>query len=203
MSNIIKNCTGVILAGGENRRMPVTKAFIRINGMKIIERNVKIMESLFQEIYIVTNSPELYVYLGIPLLGDVYPVRGPMTGIFTALLNVSQQWIFTSACDMPRINADLIRYMASEREGYEAVVPRPLNRAEPLFTFYSKRLIPYMERAIHAGTTGLQDFLQSKKVKYIPSQELKKTDEGLQSFINLNTPEDVKSFLHAESIQNN
>jgi molybdopterin-guanine dinucleotide biosynthesis protein A len=56
MSNLIKSCTGVILAGGENRRMPVTKAFIRINGKRIIETNVKIMESLFQDIFIVTMS---------------------------------------------------------------------------------------------------------------------------------------------------
>jgi molybdopterin-guanine dinucleotide biosynthesis protein A len=203
MSNLIKNCTGVILAGGENRRMPVTKAFIRIGGKRIIERNVKIMETLFQEVLIVTNSPELYVYLGIPLLGDVYPVRGPMTGVLTALLNASQQWIFTSACDMPRINADLIRYMAAKRGGYEAVVPRPLNRAEPLFTFYSKRLIRHMERAIHAGTTGLQDFLRNKKVKYIPNPELKKIDTRLRSFINLNTPEDIRLFLRSEGIQLN
>jgi molybdopterin-guanine dinucleotide biosynthesis protein A len=203
MSNLIKSCTGVILAGGENRRMPVTKAFIRINGKRIIETNVKIMESLFQDIFIVTNSPELYVHLGIPLLGDVYPVRGPMTGILTALLNASQQWIFISACDMPCINADLIRYMASRRERYEAVVPRPFNKAEPLFTFYSKRLIRHMERAIHAGTRGLQDFLRNKKVKYIPNQELKNIDTRLQSFINLNTPEDIKLFSRSKSIQIN
>ena len=101
MTGFLENCTGAILAGGENRRMPVLKSFIEINGEKIIERNLKIMQRLFKEILIITNQPEVYLYLGLPLFGDVYDVRGPMTGVLTSLLNSSNHWVFISACDMP------------------------------------------------------------------------------------------------------
>lgn len=219
MTSLLKNCTGVILAGGENRRMPVLKSFIEVDGEKIIERNLKIMKNLFNEVFIVTNQPEVYLYLGFPLFGDVYNVRGPMTGVLTSLLNSSNHWVFISACDMPFINEHLIRYMAEKRYTYDAVVSKsPLPRftprrtstkgaclsgrqglrkdyLEPLFAFYSKRLTPYIEKAVIAGKTRLKDIFYNKRVKYITEDEIKIIDPDAVSFINFNTPEDVSSIL--------
>jgi molybdopterin-guanine dinucleotide biosynthesis protein A len=120
MSNLIKDCTGVILAGGENTRMPVLKAFIKVNGKPIIEKNITLIQQLFEKTFIVTNQPSDYSNLGTPLLGDVHDIRGPMTGIFTSLLNSPTPWVFISACDMPFINKDLINYMHSQRNGFDA-----------------------------------------------------------------------------------
>lgn len=198
MKNLIKNCTGVILAGGENTRMPVSKAFIKVDGEKIIERNLRIMRSLFSEVFIVTSKPEEYVYLSAQLLGDVYDVRGPMTGIFTALLNSSNQWVFVSACDMPFINKDVIRYAASGRDGHDAVVPGSGKTAEPLFAFYSKRLASSMEQGILSGKRGMKDFLNKKKVKYIKKTEIKGFDPEAKSFVNLNTPGDIERYLQPQ-----
>ena len=189
------NCTGVILAGGENRRMPVQKAFIKIRGKKIIERSLRIMKRLFSEIFIVTDRPADYVYLGMPMLGDVYDVRGPMTGILTSLFCSSNSWVFVTACDMPFINEKLIRYGASEREGYEAVTPLLGGKTEPLFSFYSKHLIPGMEKTLLSGNAGLKDFLNTKRVKYLREKEIRNIDPEISSFINFNTPEDLEIYL--------
>ncbi|MEK6528642.1 MAG: molybdenum cofactor guanylyltransferase [Nitrospirota bacterium] len=207
MKSILKDCTGVILAGGENKRMPVSKAFIKIGGETIIEKNLKIIKQMFSEVFIVTNQPELYSYLNTSPLGDVYDIRCPMTGIFTSLVNSSHQWVFISACDMPFINKELIKYMASKRDNYDAVLPKsplcpPLIKggrgdfAEPLFAFYSKRLMVSMERALFTDKKGMKDFLMDKRVKYIRTEEIKKSDVKAMSFINLNTPEDIQFYLH-------
>ncbi|RJQ48469.1 MAG: molybdenum cofactor guanylyltransferase [Nitrospiraceae bacterium] len=216
----LKDCTGVILAGGENKRMPVLKGFIEVEGKKIIERNVKTLKQLFKEVFIVTNQPELYVHLGVPLLGDAHNTRGPMTGVFTALLNASHEWIFVSACDMPFIRPALIRYMADERytpacldiikkssagsfdavsgEGiYHAVVPLIHYKAEPLFAFYSNKIMGSLERFVLSGKKSIKDFLlnHDKRVKYITSECIKGADPEARSFINLNTPEDIELYL--------
>ncbi|MDH4027824.1 MAG: molybdenum cofactor guanylyltransferase [Nitrospirota bacterium] len=195
MKNFIRDCTGVILAGGENTRMPVLKAFISVSGTPIIERNLSVMKQLFREVFIVTNQPENYVHLETPMLGDVCDIRGPMTGVFTSLLNSRDRWVFISACDMPFLNSRLIGYMASKRTGHDAVVPITDKGPEPLFAFYSARLAASMERKVLTGKRGLKDFLNHKKVKYIPSSEIKEFDQEGRSFINLNTPEDVRHHL--------
>lgn len=200
--------------------MPALKAFIEVEGKKIIERNLKIMKKLFREIFIVTNQPELYTYLGVPMFGDVYNMRGPMTGVLTALMNSSNKWIFVSACDMPFLNPGLIRFMADERYNpvclpilnarqkkdftvmprsdiYDVVVPVLHHRAEPLFAFYSIRALNSLEQFILSGKKGIKDFLlnHDKRVKYITSEEIKNIDPDLRSFINLNTPEDIELYL--------
>lgn len=200
MTTFLKDCTAAILAGGENMRMPVLKAFIEVNGQKIIEKNLGVMKKLFEEVFIVTNQPEAYSYLGVPLLGDIYDIRGPMTGIFTALLNSPEQWVFVSACDMPFINIDLINHMSDQRRGSDAVVPMLQRKAEPLFSFYSKRLLTSMEKAVLGDNKSLKDFLDMKRVQYIPMNQIKKFDPEAASFINLNTPQDVGLYLDQKDI---
>ncbi|RJQ51324.1 MAG: molybdenum cofactor guanylyltransferase [Nitrospiraceae bacterium] len=197
-TTFLKDCTGVVLAGGENRRMPVLKGFIEVGGTKIIERNLGILKRLFSEVFIITNQPELYSYPGVPMFGDIYNVRGPMSGIFTALVNASNKWIFVCACDMPFINTELVRYMASKREGFDIVAPRrDRDRAEPLFAFYSNNVLISFEKLLLEGNRGITDFLlkHDKRVKYITPDEIKRSDPDLRSFINLNTPEDVDLHL--------
>lgn len=198
IDGFIRNCTGVILAGGENRRMPVLKAFIEVGGQKIIEKNLTLMKGLFSEIFIVTNEPEAYAHLGVQMLGDVYTIRGPMTGIFTSLLNSSNRWVFIVACDMPFINDRLIRHMASKRKNSDAVVPIVKYKKEPLFAFYSKQLLEPMEKAVLGGKKSLRDFSRNKRVQYITEKEINKMDPNAASFINLNTPEDIDLHLQTK-----
>ncbi|MEF9476194.1 MAG: molybdenum cofactor guanylyltransferase [Candidatus Mariimomonas ferrooxydans] len=172
-------------------------------GEKIIERNLRIMRKLFNEIFVVTNQPENYLYLGVPLLGDIYNVRSPMTGVITSLLNSSKHWVFISACDMPFIDEKLIRHMGAKRNNYDAVVPVLKGKTEPLFAFYSSRLIPGMDKAIFSGKRGLKAFLNKKKVKYITTKEIKRIDSAAKSFININTPEDMKFYLRPGALQGN
>jgi len=197
-NGLINNCTGVILAGGENRRMPVSKAFITVDGYKIIERAFDIMRDLFSEIFIVTNRPEEYVYLKAQLLGDAYKMRGPMTGIFTALLNSSNQWVFVAACDMPFMSKEIINYAAAKRCANDAVVVGAGSEVEPLFAFYARKLVSNMEQSLLSGKRGMKDFLNKKKVKYIKKTEIKGLDLEGKSFVNLNTPEDIELYLQLQ-----
>jgi molybdopterin-guanine dinucleotide biosynthesis protein A len=192
MASRFSSISGVILAGGENRRMPVPKAFIRVGGERIIDRSIRILKGIFQEVSIVTDKPRDYVYLGVPLLGDIYNVRGPMTGILTALISSSTRRVFVMACDMPFADERLIRSLATRIKGSDAVVPVLNDMTQPLFALYSKSLIPQMESAVLGQRPSLKDFLNAKRVEYISDEEVRKIDPGARSFINLNTPEDME-----------
>jgi molybdopterin-guanine dinucleotide biosynthesis protein A len=199
-AHLITDCTGVILAGGENRRMPVPKAFIEVNGQTIIQRTITTFKTIFSDIVIVTNQPEQYSSFNVKLLGDVYNVRGPMTGILTSLLNSHHGWVFVSACDMPFIHGKLIEHMTSLRHGCDAVVPCDRGRAEPLFALYSRRLTKTMENAILVNKRSLKDFLNFKKVNYVPLRDIKKIDPEARSIINLNEPRDIETHLEPRDV---
>jgi molybdopterin-guanine dinucleotide biosynthesis protein A len=99
---------------------------------------------------------------------------------------------------MPFINDRLIKYMASKRKNSDAVVPVLKNKKEPLFAFYSKRLLGSMEKAVLGDKKSLKDFSRNKRVQYITAKEIKKMDPNAASFVNLNTPEDIDLHLQTK-----
>jgi len=183
----------VILAGGENKRMPVIKGFLEVNNHKIIESNIRILKKIFQKVFISTNSPELYFYLGVPMVGDVIHYRGPMTGIFSVLIIPDVSTVFVTACDMPYINVILIQYMIGKWDNaWDAVIPVFDKKPQPFPGIYSKRILEHMEESIRNGRKSIRDFLKGINVLYIEEREVRSIDMEGRSFVNINTMEDYQ-----------
>ena len=198
----------VVLAGGENRRLPITKGFIKIGGRRLIEDLLAGLAGLFDRLAISTNEPEKYYYLGVPLAGDVYPARGPMTGIFSALSCFSakpaggmpgggDEDAFFIACDMPFFNAGLIKRLAGMRgvPGWDVIAPVWKGCTEPLFAFYSSRCLPAMEASLFAGKAALRAFLAEARTLRLDEDETAGIDPAGLSFVNINTAADLKAAL--------
>jgi molybdopterin-guanine dinucleotide biosynthesis protein A len=196
----------VVLAGGENRRLPVTKGLIDIGGRRLIETILDRLGTHFDGLAISTNEPEKYFYLGVPLIGDVYPVRGPMTGIFSALswlknVEGGAKDAFFVACDMPFINVELAARLYVERApGWDVLAPVWQGRPEPLFSFYSTGCLPLMENSLLAGQSGptklsLRQFLGTASTRFLEEKVVKEIDPLGRSFININTEDDLKRAL--------
>lgn len=183
----------VILAGGENRRMPLLKAFLQIDGRSIIGANVELLKGIFDRIIISTNDPEIYFYLDVLLVGDIMEERGPMTGILSALSLPGVSEAFVTACDMPFINGILTRYMMDRWEGgRDALIPVFDKKPQPLFGIYSKKIAAGMQESIKKGERGLTDFLKGRNVLYIEEKEVRSIDAEGRSFVNINTIDDLK-----------
>jgi molybdenum cofactor guanylyltransferase len=183
----------LILAGGENKRIPAVKGFIEIQNKKIIERNITLLKSLFKRVMISANTPELYFYLGCPVIGDVLTDRGPMTGVLSAFVSSEASDIFVTACDMPYINAILIQYIVEKWDNrFDAAIPRYEQKTQPLFGIYSRRIAEKMEWSIKTGKKSLRDFLKEITVYYIGEDEVRSIDREGRSFVNINTIEDCK-----------
>ncbi len=187
------NTDTLILAGGENKRIPFIKGFLEIQNRRIIERNLEILSKIFRKVVISTNTPEIYCYLGVQMVGDVLDTRGPMTGILSALINPEISDIFVTACDMPYINAILIKHITEKWDGKrDAVIPIYYKRPQPLFGMYSKRIAVRMEDSIRKGRKSLRDFLEEINVLYIHEDVVRSIDPEGRSFVNINTVKDYQ-----------
>ena len=188
---LVSNMTGVILAGGENRRMPVRKAFIPIQGTSILDRTLAVLRAVFPRLLLVTREPGLYADRRVPLIGDAVEQRGPLTGIYSALRHVEDPYVFCVACDMPFLNRDLIAHLASLVEGYDAVVPRVHGRLQPLHAVYGKALLPGMARSLQQDRRAVHDLFSQVRTRYVEEPEIARFDPQFRSFVNVNTPEDL------------
>jgi molybdopterin-guanine dinucleotide biosynthesis protein A len=188
----------LILAGGENKRFPLIKGFLEINGKKIIESNTEFLNSIFDRVIISTNDPELYFYLGVLMVGDIMKYRGPMTGIFSVLAVPDVSDIFVIACDMPFLNAVFIKYIVERwSENLDAVIPIFYKKPQPLPGIYSKRTVRKLEEAIRQGKRSLREFLQEIEVLYIEEEVVRSIDREGRSFVNINTMDDYLLIAHS------
>lgn len=202
-----QSISGVILAGGENRRFPVLKGFVKIYGGTIIGKNLSLLKETFPEVLISTNAPEIYFSLGVKLIGDVLPSKGPMSGIYSALINIKGDCVFVLACDMPFVKKEIIelvceKHVASVKLDNTvcATVPVCNGEPQPLFGVYCKTVLPYFEDRILSGKTGLKRLLGEVNTNFVNESDIRAVDPEGRSFVNINTVEDYEMFM-ANSLQ--
>jgi len=185
--------TGIILAGGESRRMGTDKALLVINSKPMIEHVLAVFADLFKKTIIVTNTPDRYRMYGVELTSDVLDIRGPLTGIYSGLLRSCDEYNFVAACDMPFLNQRLIAYMGELAAGLDAVVPTfGGGFLEPLHAVYRKGILPVIETQVRKQDRRIRDMFDHIQVRYVTEEEIVRFDPQMQSFRNLNTPREYK-----------
>lgn len=191
--------TGVVLAGGLSRRLGRDKAVESIGGEPLISRVIGRLGALTNETVVVVNSEARGEELPLPMDAqtavDIYADSGSLGGIFTGLTAASNDWGLVVACDMPFLNAGLMRHMLDLRPGYDAVVPVSDGYPEPTHALYSKACLPYIERRLKAGQLKIAGFFDDVRVRYVGADEIDRFDSERLSFFNVNTPEDLSRAL--------
>jgi len=185
--------TGIILAGGKNTRIAEEKAFIQLEGgQPLIARIIEVLRGLFPEVLIVANRREAYLEYELPVVEDLIKGKGPLGGIFTGLCLSTSKYNFVVGCDMPFIEASLVKFMVEGCEDYDVVIPEIGGDAEPLFALYSKSCIAVIFEHLMRDNLKTREILDKLKVKRIGKKEIERFDPRRLSFFNLNTPADQK-----------
>ena len=184
--------TGIVLSGGESRRMGRDKAFITLDGIPLIERVLRTLRAVFPRIIIVTNDPASYVSCDAVVVTDAVDKQGPLTGIYSGLLHSWDDYNFVVACDMPFLKPGLITYMAGLAQGQDIVAPMAAGYLEPLHAFYHRRLLPVIEERLRQDARTIRGIYREADVRYVTDEELGIYDPERRSFKNLNTPEEYK-----------
>ena len=186
--------TGVLLAGGKNSRMGGReKAFLPIDGSPLVERTLSVLQSLFAETLIVTNSPSSYIDISAPTTGDLFPNCGPLGGLHAALSHITTGGAFIVACDMPFLNGELIRWLLGQWGDEDALVAVVADRIEPLHAIYARKCLSTAEACLNADRLAIQDFLDTVHVRYVPENEFSHIENATLSFHNVNTPNEFNA----------
>ena len=191
--------TGIILAGGENSRMGENKAFVVIDGERLIDRILKIFRDLFKDVIVVTNSPLDYLDLDVTLVTDIYPGKKALGGIYTGLFYAACPHAFVAACDMPYLNPRFIAWMMEQAPAYDLVVPESPDGLEPLHAIYAKSCLPHMQRRIIQDKLKVTGFYKGLKCLTIFDAILKTFDPDMRMFVNVNTREDLERLTAREA----
>lgn len=186
-------CTGVILAGGQNKRFGgQNKAFLRIGGERIVDRLLSVYARLFDQIVLVTNDPAAYMDIDALIVTDHYSVRSSLNGLHAGLFAATHEHAFFAACDTPFIKGELVQFVldAIERKA-DIVIPSTSDGYEPMFAVYKKTCLPVMVSQLERNRLKIQGLFRKVRVKMVGEADLRGVDPKLISFFNINAPEDL------------
>lgn len=185
--------TGIILAGGKNRRMGRNKSFLEIDGERLIDRTVKILKEIFTEIIIVTNSPLEYLDLKAQIVTDIFKGKGSLGGIYTGLFYASSDKSFVTACDMPFLSKPFIEYMVEAAAAkHDIIVPDMPDGPQPLHAIYSKTCLPNIKNLMDHDRLKITGFYKGLNILLIPHETIRSFDPDERMFFNINSDDDLK-----------
>jgi molybdopterin-guanine dinucleotide biosynthesis protein A len=171
--------------------MGTDKAFVPLLGKPLIEHVVAAVASLGDQLFVVTNRPGDYAYLGLSLYSDIYPDQGPLGGLHTALYHATRPHVLIVACDMPWLSRPLLEHMVGLRATADAIVPRWETFPEPLHAVYGRTCLAAVEGNLQAGIRKMAAFYDKVRVRYVDREEIVRFDPTGRSFANINTPAEL------------
>ncbi len=196
--------TGVILAGGKSRRMGQNKAFLRLGNNTLIGHVIRCMRSITDELLLITNNPDEYTHLDIVMHNDIIQNAGTLGGIHSGLTHASHETVICVGCDSPFLKPNLLKYLVSVLENYDAVMPlsneidnNTHKTLQTLCAVYSKSCIPIIEDMLKHSELRVHALQESANVLCISPETWNLYDPDGISFFNVNTPED---YIKAQSI---
>ena len=203
---MLNQASGILLAGGQSRRMGIDKAFIEFQGRTLIERTIAALRSICGEIVIVANDRGAYLRFDTVVVPDSVPDFGPLAGLHAGLSVMRAELGVVVAVDMPFLNPNLLRAMLLAAAGWDAVIPALAagvsadairrNRAKdldmhPLHAVYRRTCLPPIWAAIDRDDRRLNAFFNDVNVRYFGVDEIRAHDPDLRSLMNVNDPDEL------------
>jgi len=178
--------TGVVLAGGQGRRMGgVDKGLVELDGRPLVAHVIERLRPQVGALVINANqNVERYAAFGHPVVRDaVGGFAGPLAGLHAALAAAATPWIVTSPCDSPFLPADLVTRLARAAAAHEATlaVARTFEQPHPVFALVRRDVRPHLDAFLAGGGRKIDAWYATLRVVEVPF------DDEADAFRNINT----------------
>ncbi len=181
-----------ILCGGKSKRFGSDKALHEFGGKPMYRHIWDKLSSVTDDIFL--QVAKRNNALSDTMNEDLYPERGPLGGIASALLHAKHDRVFVVACDMPFLDVRIIDHLISVGEA-DIVVPKWRDgKTEPICALYGKSVAPTAILLSKEGPVRISKlFSQELSVRFIRIETLIEQGKlNSDCFINVNVPEDLE-----------
>lgn len=188
--------TGVILAGGQGRRMGgVDKGLRELRGKPMIEWVLERFAPQVDAVLINANQNlERYARFGYPVVTDeIGGYAGPLAGLQSALRAARHPLLATVPCDSPFLPADLVARLVAALQARPAqlAVARTGDQPHPVFCLCRCDVLPHLTQFLAGGGRKIDAWYATLRVAEVAF------DDEADAFSNINTPEELSAFEHS------
>lgn len=188
--------TGVILAGGQGRRMGcVDKGLQPLRGKPMVQWVIERFAPQVGEVLINANQNlEAYARFGYRVIpDDIAGFAGPLAGLHRGLAAAAHELVATVPCDSPFLPEDLIARLHTALEAVRAdvAVAKTGSQPHPVFCLCRKSVLPGLTRFLEGGGRKIDAWYAALDVTEVPF------DDETAAFSNINTEIELQSFESA------
>ncbi|MGZ5137631.1 MAG: molybdenum cofactor guanylyltransferase MobA [Burkholderiales bacterium] len=185
--------TGVVLAGGQGRRMGgVDKGLKILRGKPMVLWVIECFAPQVDEVLVNANQNlETYNGFGYRVIPDVIGgYAGPLAGLHRGLSEARHDLVATVPCDSPFLPSDLVARLLSalHAAGAELAVARTGDQAHPVFCLCRKSVLPGLTSFLEGGGRKIDAWYSALKVVE------ERFDDEPDGFSNINTETELRGF---------
>ncbi len=199
VSSLAEPVYGVILAGGESRRMGADKALTALAGRPLMGHVLDVLQPACNLCMIVSQRDAHHGLEGAQLIADAYPGTGPLGGILTAMEAGGKGIYVVVGCDMPALQPAVLQLLIETLRAApaaQAAAAVTENGIQPLCAAYRFTSAGELKRRIESGKLSLRAALAAIETRIIDPESLTRADPARVCFQNINTPEDLARMAH-------
>ncbi|WP_148253848.1 molybdenum cofactor guanylyltransferase MobA [Aidingimonas lacisalsi] len=189
----IESLSGLILAGGQGRRMGGRdKGLEPFAGRSLIEHACRPLQGRVRELLINANRHlEAYRRYGDRVIEDREGgYQGPLMGIWSGLCATDDEWLVIVPCDSPDLPDDLVDRLWTGKGEHDIAVAHDGDRAHPVVAIIRVALAEDLEAALVAGERKIDRWYDRHSWCHVDFSDCP------SAFANLNSDDD-KAYLEA------
>ncbi|MGE0612637.1 MAG: molybdenum cofactor guanylyltransferase MobA [Hyphomicrobiales bacterium] len=203
----IEPVIGVLLAGGQSRRMGGgDKCLLDLAGKPMIAHVIDSLKPQVAALVLNANGdPARFDALKLPVAADpVEGFAGPLAGVlagmdWTRANHPDARWIVTAATDTPFFPGDIVaRLLSATGDEYPAIALAASNdRVHPVFGLWPTALAGDLRKALQHGTRKVLDWVNRYPHFEVAFADVKIGGHSTDPFFNANDPDE---FARAEAM---
>ncbi len=188
-----ERCTGVVLAGGQGRRLGgIAKGLERVGTQRMLDRAITALREASDDVVISANADDAVTWSpSLAVIRDAAPGSGAIGGILAAI-DATEGAVITMPWDMPFVPAALLRALRETGELHEAEAVLPMREGawgvEPLVGWFSPWCAPAIAARLRAGDARAGAWLDDVRTMRV---DCTPWGDAERLFFNVNTAEDL------------
>lgn len=213
----IKKCSKslaiAILIGGKSSRFGTDKGLFEIFKKPLVSYVIDTLSDIKFDIFLVAHSikqVQKYIekidfkkikafIIDDQRLYENKSIRAPIIGLYSTfkeLKKLTYKKVLVLSCDTPMLKKEILKYLIEQSKDFDCCIPQWNNGfLEPLFAIYPiKKALKNVNKILKTQSYKLTNLLSNQwRINFIPIEKsLKQLDKNLDSFININEPEDIE-----------
>lgn len=190
---------GIVLCGGQSRRMGRDKSWLQFDGEYLLTRVVRILHGVVQPVVVATRKDQSLPPMQQDVLLSLDAIKGggPLVGLSAGF---EQLWgkceaVFVVSCDQPLLRPGFVFRMIELLENHEAVVIRHEGYLHSLCAVYRLEVAKSLNRCIEQGVCSAQDFVAKCDARFVSASDIGDADSELDSLRNVNNQKDYEKLM--------